>query len=85
MKLRTWRAEHKVLLEPLAAFLKMSPGALSALERGRTWPNPDLIDSIDNATAGQVTEADLKRTWYETHPDRKPVCDAGFLNVQAQG
>lgn len=69
MKLRDWRKSKDLTLDDaiLALGLK-SKGALSTIERGKTFPWPETIARIEGATRGMVTVEDHWATWRHAHP-----------------
>jgi len=63
MNLSDWRKSQSVTLAEAAARLGLSGSnparTLQRLERGERMPNAVMIETIESATAGQVTAQDL--------------------------
>lgn len=77
----TWQQVSDLMAgdDPAAPLCEISAKTLRRFGRGERWPDPEVIDRIEQITGGEVTVLSLHRRraeWLKAsgRPRRVPVC-----------
>lgn len=61
--LKTWREQRDINQADFAKRIGTSIASVSRIETGEQWPGADLAAAIERETKGEVTVADILKTY----------------------